>query len=69
MNGSHNHSPTVADAMETHIGRSVDVTEVEPTLVSSWNERTLEVVRARPILCLTGALVVGFVVGKIAARY
>ena len=33
------------------------------------NERALAFARERPVTCLVGALALGFVVGKIAARY
>ena len=33
------------------------------------NERALEFARERPLTCLAGALTLGFVGGKIAARY
>lgn len=70
MNTNHNHSPSVAESMEAHMGAGpTDVVEVGSTFVGRLNERTLEVVRERPILCLMGALAAGFVVGKIAARY
>lgn len=33
------------------------------------NEHALTFVRERPVTCLVGAVAIGFVVGKIAARY
>lgn len=33
------------------------------------NEQILAFVRERPLTCIAGAVVLGFVVGKIAARY
>lgn len=37
--------------------------------LSRLNERALVFARERPGVCLVGALALGFVVGKIAARY
>lgn len=33
------------------------------------NERVMAFARERPVTCIVGALALGFVVGKIAARY
>lgn len=33
------------------------------------NERAITFVRERPVACLFGAVALGFIVGKIAARY
>lgn len=69
MTTPQNHSPSVAESMEAQMGLPTDVSQVESTIIGRLNDRTLEVVRARPILCMMGALAAGFVVGKIAARY
>lgn len=37
--------------------------------ITRLNERALAFVRDRPITCVVGAVALGFVVGKIAARY
>lgn len=66
MDVHQNHSPSVAESMQAHM-EPQGVTE--PTLMGRLNERTQELVRERPVICLVGALTVGFVVGKIAARY
>lgn len=66
MDVSENHAPPLTESPEAPM-------EARPpqelTSMGRLNERALEVVRAQPILCLVGALTVGFVVGKIAARY
>ena len=33
------------------------------------NENALAFVRARPVACVVGAVALGFIIGKIAARY
>ncbi|MDP2313943.1 MAG: hypothetical protein Q8P41_13635 [Pseudomonadota bacterium] len=37
--------------------------------LAKMNERALAFARERPVTCVVGALALGFVVGKIAARY
>ncbi len=37
--------------------------------MSALNDRALTFARARPLTCIAGALALGFIVGKIAARY
>ena len=37
--------------------------------LTQLNERAISFIRARPATCLLGALALGFIVGKIAARY
>lgn len=64
MDPSQNHNPSVAESMQARPHHANEL-----TLFDRLNEKTLEVVRERPILCLMGALTFGFVVGKIAARY
>ncbi len=68
MDVSQNHTPPLSRSMDAPLDPQVDA-EAEPTLLGRLNERTLEVVRERPIVCMVGALTVGFVVGKIASRY
>lgn len=42
--------------------------ELPPNLVR-FNERALEVIRERPLASVLGAVALGYIVGKIAARY
>lgn len=37
--------------------------------VARLNDRALAFARERPVVCLVGAVALGFVVGKLAARY
>lgn len=37
--------------------------------VARLNENALAFVRARPVACVVGAVALGFIIGKIAARY
>jgi hypothetical protein len=66
MDLSQNHSPPLSPSMDAPLDSQADA---EPTLIGRVNERTLELVRERPIACMVGALTVGFIVGKIASRY
>jgi ElaB/YqjD/DUF883 family membrane-anchored ribosome-binding protein len=59
-------SDSLAEDLESHMAPRIQ--EATENLVR-LNERALAFVRERPLTCIVGAVALGFVVGKIAARY
>lgn len=53
-----NSAPELAPAIQTALARADEL-----------NVQVLAFVRARPLTCIAAAVTLGFVVGKIAARY
>jgi hypothetical protein len=59
---------TLPPPQEQEIQFASQIQEAQENL-NRLNEATLAFIRDRPIVCVLGAMTLGFVVGKIAARY
>jgi len=67
-NGAAHRDPTTDGAEGTLADRLAAETAEAEQRLARLQEGALAFVRARPIACLVGAMALGFMVGKIAAR-
>ncbi len=66
MENAHTIVDPLAEAYESEIAPKLEMARQN---LARLNERALTIARERPVTCLVGALALGFVVGKIAARF
>lgn len=59
-------SPPHPESVEEQVAARM---EAAAESLSQWNDRALAFARERPGTCIIGAVALGFIVGKIAARY